>query len=109
MPTYVYKCAHCGYMFEARQRMSDRPLTDCPNCDEDALRRVINSVGIVFKGSGFYVTDNRNGKNGAAYSNGSGAPSKATDESKKTEKGGESSSPATSSESDTSKSTVQES
>lgn len=65
MPTYVYKCAKCGHMFEARQRMSDSPLTDCPNCEESALRRVINSVGIVFKGSGFYVTDNRNGKSSA--------------------------------------------
>ena len=80
MPTYVYKCAHCGHMFEARQRMSEDPLSDCPRCDEDALRRVINSVGIVFKGSGFYVTDNRNGKNGSASSNGS------TDSAAKTEK-----------------------
>lgn len=70
MPTYVYKCAHCEHIFEARQRMSDNPLTDCPNCDAAALRRVINSVGIVFKGSGFYVTDNRNGKNGTVPSNG---------------------------------------
>lgn len=81
MPTYVYKCAQCGHMFEARQRMSEDPLTDCPSCEANALRRVINSVGIVFKGSGFYVTDNRNGKNGAVSGNGSsaGADSKEPD------------------------------
>lgn len=76
MPTYVYKCAQCGHMFEARQRMSEDPLTDCPSCEASALRRVINNVGIVFKGSGFYVTDNRNGKNGSVSSNGSSAATK---------------------------------
>lgn len=73
MPTYVYKCGECEHMFETRQRMSEDPLTDCPQCDASALRRVINNVGIVFKGSGFYVTDNRNGKNGVVSSNGSSA------------------------------------
>jgi putative FmdB family regulatory protein len=63
MPVYVYKCNDCDYLFEARQHMTDEPLTNCPQCDGE-LRRVINSVGIVFKGSGFYVTDTRNGKNG---------------------------------------------
>ena len=63
-------------MFEARQRMTDNPLTECPNCDVGELRRVINSVGIVFKGSGFYVTDSRNGKNGRASSNGSAGAGK---------------------------------
>lgn len=109
MPTYIYKCAHCGHTFEARQRMSDDPLTDCPNCDEEALRRVINSVGIVFKGSGFYVTDSRNGKNGTVRSNGSNASSKATDDSKTTETGDKRSSSASDSSSDTSKSKVAES
>lgn len=70
MPTYVYRCSDCDYTFEARQSMSDDPLAVCPDCDEKSLRRVINSVGIVFKGSGFYVTDNRNRKNGNG-SNGS--------------------------------------
>ena len=65
MPTYVYKCNDCQYLFEAQQSFSDPPLTVCPRCDEEELRRVINSVGVVFKGSGFYVTDSRNGKNGA--------------------------------------------
>ena len=63
MPTYKYRCNKCGHEFEARQRMSDKPLSECPVCG-GGVRRVVGSVGIVFKGSGFYVTDNRssNGK-----------------------------------------------
>lgn len=60
MPTYTYRCNECEYEFDKRQRFSDDPLTICPKCEGD-IRRVVNSVGIVFKGSGFYVTDNRNG------------------------------------------------
>lgn len=63
MPTYQYKCKECDHEFEVRQRMSEEPLTECPVCGGE-VRRVVGSVGIVFKGSGFYVTDNRssNGK-----------------------------------------------
>jgi putative FmdB family regulatory protein len=60
MPTYKYRCNNCGHQFEARQRMTDDPLSECPVCGGD-LRRVVGSVGIVFKGNGFYVTDHRNG------------------------------------------------
>jgi putative FmdB family regulatory protein len=58
MPIYVYQCDTCGLTFERRQRMSERPLVDCPECD-GCVRRIIQPVGVVFKGSGFYVTDNR--------------------------------------------------
>ena len=58
MPIYVYQCDTCGLAFEHRQRMADNPLVDCPECDGH-VRRIIQPVGIVFKGSGFYVTDNR--------------------------------------------------
>ncbi|TAK37134.1 MAG: hypothetical protein EPO21_00220 [Chloroflexota bacterium] len=58
MPTYEYECTVCGNRFERRQRMKDDPLTDCPSC-QGRVRRVLFPVGIVFKGSGFYVTDNR--------------------------------------------------
>lgn len=68
MPIYAYKCVNCEHEFEQRQRMSDRPLEECPVC-QGPVRRVVNSVGIVFKGSGFYVTDNRNGS--SSSSNGS--------------------------------------
>ena len=58
MPTYRYRCKECDHEFEVRQRMSDDPLTECPVCG-GPVRRVVGTVGIVFKGSGFYVTDNR--------------------------------------------------
>ena len=58
MPIYVYRCDTCGLTFERRQRMTEAPLTDCPECDGH-VQRVIQPVGVVFKGSGFYVTDNR--------------------------------------------------
>jgi putative FmdB family regulatory protein len=60
MPTYQYKCTKCDHEFEARQRMTDDPLSECPVCG-GKVRRVVGSVGIVFKGKGFYVTDHRNG------------------------------------------------
>jgi putative FmdB family regulatory protein len=61
MPIYMYRCTDCGHEFETRQRMTDDPLTDCPVC-AGSIRRVVNSVGVVFKGKGFYVTDNRGSK-----------------------------------------------
>lgn len=59
MPRYQYRCENCGHEMDVKQRMRDAALTDCPVCEESALRRVINRIGVVFKGSGFYVTDNR--------------------------------------------------
>ena len=58
MPTYQYACTECGHQLEAVQSFSDPALSECPNC-EGKLRKVFNSVGIVFKGSGFYRTDSR--------------------------------------------------
>ncbi len=58
MPTYQYRCTSCDTELEAVQKFTDDPLTDCPECDGN-LRKVFNAVGVVFKGSGFYATDNR--------------------------------------------------
>lgn len=58
MPVYLYECDSCGVRFEKMQRMSAEPLTDCPECDGH-VHRVIQPVGVIFKGSGFYITDNR--------------------------------------------------
>jgi len=58
MPMYTYRCNQCDHEFQVRQRMVDDPLTECPVCG-GSVRRVVSSVGVVFKGSGFYVTDNR--------------------------------------------------
>ena len=58
MPTYVYECEDCGVRFERLQSYSEAPLRDCPECNGHA-HRVIQPVGVIFKGSGFYVTDNK--------------------------------------------------
>ena len=58
MPLYDYICDQCGHRFEVRQGIKEDALTECPQCG-GLIRRVIHPVGIVFKGSGFYVTDSR--------------------------------------------------
>jgi len=58
MPTYEYRCRECGEQLEVVQSFSDDPLTECPRCS-GPLRKVFNSVGIAFKGSGFYKNDSR--------------------------------------------------
>ncbi len=60
MPTYAYRCTVCGNEFEVKQSFSDDALTVCSECG-GALRKLFNSVGVVFKGSGFYRTDSRSG------------------------------------------------
>jgi putative FmdB family regulatory protein len=86
VPTYQYRCTACDHRFEAVQSFSDASLTTCPACT-GTLRKVFSSVGIVFKGSGFYRTDSRSGsgstagggdasnKNGAAKDGGSSSGS----------------------------------
>ena len=104
MPTYVYACTECGHRFEVQQSFTDSALTQCPQC-QGRLRKVFNSVGIVFKGSGFYRTDSRapasagsNGKSerseAAAKSQPDGAGTKSSDgaSTKTPEKGSSSSS-----------------
>jgi putative FmdB family regulatory protein len=59
VPTYAYACTSCDNRFEVQQSFSDAALTECPQC-QGRLRKLFNSVGIVFKGSGFYRTDSRN-------------------------------------------------
>ena len=58
MPTYEYRCADCGADLEVQQKFTDDPLTVCPTC-QGSLHKVFSPVGVVFKGSGFYATDNR--------------------------------------------------
>lgn len=58
MPIYEYECQQCGIRFERLQKFSDLPVTTCPECEGD-VKRLIHPVGIVFKGSGWYVTDSR--------------------------------------------------
>ncbi len=60
MPTYQYQCKECGVSFERFQHFSEEPLKICPECN-GPVYRVIQPVGIIFKGKGFYVTDHRGG------------------------------------------------
>ncbi|WP_341393434.1 FmdB family zinc ribbon protein [Arthrobacter sp. G119Y2] len=62
MPTYAYACKDCGSAFDIQQSFTDDTLTVCPSCSGN-LRKKFNSVGVVFKGSGFYRTDSRDAKN----------------------------------------------
>lgn len=57
MPTYEYECEKCGHRFEKFQNMSDAPVTICPECKGEVHRLVSGGGGVIFKGSGFYVTD----------------------------------------------------
>ena len=64
MPTYDYICNECEKVFEFFQSMSDAPLTKCPDCEKQKLRRIISGgTGLIFKGSGYYLTDYKNKKN----------------------------------------------
>ncbi len=78
MPTYTYRCAACGDQFDVRQSFSDAPLTVCDACG-GSLKKIINSVGIVFKGSGFYHND-------AKSKASAGLQAKSSDSSDSTEK-----------------------
>jgi putative FmdB family regulatory protein len=61
MPTYEYACSKCGHHFEKFQSMRDEPLRKCPNCQKAALKRLVGGgAGLIFKGSGFYITDYKN-------------------------------------------------
>ncbi|MBU9766559.1 FmdB family transcriptional regulator [Mycobacterium sp. TNTM28] len=75
MPTYSYACTECGNRFDAVQAFSDDALTTCPKCS-GKLRKLFGSVGVVFKGSGFYRTDNR--ESGKSSSNGSAKSSESS-------------------------------
>ena len=58
MPTYEYECGSCQFRFERKQRFDEEPVAMCPKCGGKS-RRVIHSVPVIFKGSGFYTTDSR--------------------------------------------------
>lgn len=63
MPTYQYQCRNCGYELEEFQSIKEDPLTHCPNCSTENLLRVMGTGGgLIFKGSGFYLTDYKNTK-----------------------------------------------
>ena len=57
MPIYEYQCANCGHRLEKLQKISDDPLTTCPECNQDALSRLVSAAGFRLKGGGWYETD----------------------------------------------------
>ena len=99
MPTYQYACPSCDHRFEAVQRMADDPIRDCPQCG-NGVRRVFSSVGVTFKGSGFYKTDSRSSstrKSGERRSESSSSEPATASKSASSETSGSSSSASTSS------------
>ena len=66
MPTYDYHCEGCGRTFEHFQSMSDDPLSECEECNGSLKRLIGGGLGIIFKGSGFYVTDNKSKSSGTS-------------------------------------------
>jgi len=86
MPIYEYRCASCGFQREYLQKMSDAPLTDCPECGKAALGKMVTAAGFHLKGSGWYVTDFKHGAKQKSKSDeqsgakpGEGASAKADD------------------------------
>jgi len=57
MPTYEYKCTKCGHLFEAFQKITEPPVAECPQCGGKVERLISGGAGLIFKGSGFYITD----------------------------------------------------
>lgn len=73
MPIYAYRCESCGFEKDVLQKMSDAPLTQCPECERDTFRKQVTAAGFQLKGSGWYVTDFRGGSNGASAAKGDGS------------------------------------
>ncbi|MFN3569859.1 MAG: FmdB family zinc ribbon protein [Polaromonas sp.] len=87
MPIYAYKCESCGHQKDVLQKMSDAPLTDCPQCGAPAFKKQLTAAGFQLKGSGWYVTDFRGGGGATAVPpvSGSEAPAPAAGDSKPAE------------------------
>jgi len=96
VPTYAYACKDCNHAFDIQQSFSDDSLTVCPEC-RGALRKKFNSVGVVFKGSGFYRTDSRSGGSSvpAATTSDSSSSTASSEKSSAPAPAGASASPAT--------------
>lgn len=93
MPTYQYVCNDCGQPLEVVQKFSDDALTVCPSC-EGKLRKVFSAAAIVFKGSGFYKTDNRSSSTSATTTPASSTPEKTATPSTSSSSSEKSSAPA---------------
>jgi putative FmdB family regulatory protein len=70
MPIYEYRCQACDHELEAMQKMSDAPLTECPECNQQSLKKLISAAGFRLKGSGWYETDFKGGNKKNVHDNG---------------------------------------
>ncbi|MBN1977934.1 MAG: hypothetical protein JW918_11070 [Anaerolineae bacterium] len=84
MPLYEYQCDDCGLRFERRQPITADPLEKCPECGGN-VHRLIHPVGVIFKGKGFYVTDNRKAKSSTAVPKSKSDSNSTTEKSEKSE------------------------
>ncbi|HYD79241.1 MAG TPA: FmdB family zinc ribbon protein [Paucimonas sp.] len=66
MPIYAYRCESCGFAKDVLQKVSDAPLSDCPECGQSSFKKQLTAAGFQLKGTGWYVTDFRNGSGGAS-------------------------------------------
>lgn len=73
MPIYAYRCEACGFAKDVLQKMSDDPLTVCPECQQASFKKQITAAGFQLKGSGWYVTDFRGGSGGTGAAGGATA------------------------------------
>ncbi len=88
MPIYEYRCQACGHELEALQKMSEGPLTRCPECEQDSLNRLVSAAAFRLSGSGWYETDFKKGnkRNIAGDSEKSGGKEKKADKSSSPDK-----------------------
>ncbi len=80
MPIYAYRCEACGFAKDVLQKMSDDPLTVCPECQQASFKKQITAAGFQLKGSGWYVTDFRGGSGGTGAAGGATASSSSSTE-----------------------------
>ena len=73
MPIYAYRCDACGFAKDVLQKISDAPLTDCPECGKAEFKKQLTAAGFQLKGTGWYVTDFRNGGSGGTAATASSA------------------------------------
>lgn len=89
MPTYEYACPKCGHQFEAFQSMKDAPLKTCPKCKKSGVKRLLGSgAGLIFKGSGFYITDYKGKSAGGGSKSGESKSSASKSSESKSTSGG---------------------
>lgn len=81
MPIYEYRCSACGFQSEFLQKLSDPPLSDCPECGKDSFAKMVTAAGFQLKGSGWYATDFKGGSKAKSDDAGAGSEKSGSTES----------------------------